>query len=61
MEHVEQKTKEVVTAKLAPEVKQAVEKLAANDDRTVSYMVERLLKDHPLVRAELSRSDSIAA
>jgi predicted transcriptional regulator len=61
MENTEQITKETVTAKIAPPIKQAVEKLAASDDRTISYMVERLLKEHPLVQAEIARAETVSA
>lgn len=43
-----------VTAKLEPAILAAIERLAKNEDRSVSNMIERLLKMSPQVQSELA-------
>jgi hypothetical protein len=50
-----------VTAKVDPAVYAAVERLAREDDRSVSNMVERLLKQSPLVSEILNAESAEAA
>jgi predicted transcriptional regulator len=57
MENTERKTNKVtISAKLDPAVVAAVERLAREDERTVSYMVDRLLKQSPLVQKLLKQA-----
>ena len=61
MENTDRQNKITVGAKIAPVVRQAVENLAMADDRSVSQMIELLLKDSPKVREEIERLEAHAA
>lgn len=49
METPEQNTKIQLATRVDPNVSAAVEKIATDDERTVSNTIERLLKTHPRV------------
>ena len=58
----EQNTNRIpVGAKLDPAVYEAVERLAREDERTLSNMIERLLKQSPQVKEILESESAIAA
>jgi hypothetical protein len=47
--------KVLVSAKVDPEVLRAVHVLAEEDDRSISFMIDRLLKTNPQVQEALDR------
>lgn len=55
MEDTEKENKVVIGVKAAPIIRQAVENLAAAEDRTLSQMAEILIKDSRKVKAEIRR------
>lgn len=44
------RNKQLIAAKVAPEIREWVEKLAKDEERTVSQTVSRLLTSHPARR-----------
>ena len=56
MENTEQSTNRIqIGAKLEPELLAIVEQIRAEEDRSMSNMVERLLKTHPRIQPILER------
>jgi len=52
--------KEQIAARVEPDIKAAVERIATNEDRTVSNTIERLIKTHPDVLREVAESGAQA-
>lgn len=62
MENSEQNTNKVqMGTRLDPEIAAAVEKIVAEEERTVSNTIERLLKSHPRVQEILEESAGASA
>jgi len=62
MENTEPNTNRIqLAAKIDPAVHAAVEQLAAEDERTISNMVERLLKQSPPVKEILEAKAAASA
>lgn len=40
------KKSEMIEFKTTPEIKQALEKIAENEDRTISYIINRILEEY---------------
>lgn len=57
----EQTTKVPMGTRLDPEIAAAVEKIVAEEERTVSNTIERLLKSHPRVQEILEESAGASA
>ena len=58
----EQNTNRIqVVAKIQPAIFEAVERLAREDERSLSNMIERLLKQSPQVKEILESESAIAA
>jgi hypothetical protein len=55
MEDDDKRYKVQIGVKTAPIIRQAVENLAGADERSISQMVELLLKENPRIRAEMER------
>lgn len=49
-------TKVPIAAKVAPELRKAIERIAEDDDRSVSNVIERVLKQSPDIQAHLDES-----
>lgn len=47
---------ELVGAKIRPEVKAVIEKQAADEERSISQVISRLLASHPEVKRSLRQS-----
>jgi hypothetical protein len=61
METTEQKdTKVQLATRVDPNVSAAIEKIVAEEERTVSNTIERLLKTHPRVQ-EIIEANSVKA
>lgn len=50
-----------IGAKIDPLIFTVISDMASNEDRTISNMVERLLKTNPLVAERLETSEAVAA
>ena len=48
---------EFLSVRVAPETKKSLEKIAEKQDRTLSWLVAKILKDYLAVRARKDRAD----
>jgi predicted transcriptional regulator len=48
---------EHLSVRVSPQTKKALEKIAAKEDRTVSWLVARILDDYVAARAKRQRAD----
>jgi predicted transcriptional regulator len=48
---------EYLSVRVSPQTKKALEKIAANEDRTVSWLVARILDDYVAARAKRQRGN----
>jgi hypothetical protein len=61
MESTEQNTKVQLATRVDPNVSAAIEKIVAEEERTISNTIERLLKTHPRVQEILEAEGATSA